>query len=158
MLMNIRTILANLICIYFPELQDTYFEFVIVRNKDYYMAISKLPFKKKYTILIDEEILRFSLSAFKACLAHELCHIHHLKSLNFLQRAIYTLRWMIFSKYKISQEVQMDRNVQRRGLSRELSAFHQEYEIAQQRYMEMIKLTKKEILQLGNLKGNCQLN
>ena len=83
---------------YFPEINKIRLRITFDERTDFYMASGWVPFY--YFLIIDKAILKYSETAFKGCLAHELAHIADLSSSNFFQRV---------KKMKIKEPTQEER-------------------------------------------------
>lgn len=136
---KVNNFVIETIAKYFPEIKKGEVKIHYIYKSDFYMAMSW--WITHYVLVIDKSTLKFSESAFKGCLAHELSHIIDFKKSNIITR----FKKAFASTENTEEERAADLEVINRGLGKELLQFHEEHNKLYKSYKETEGLTKREI-------------
>jgi len=132
----------------FPEINSGLFP----SSKNSFMLSSPISGKIYYNKKILEQ-KKFSATALKGALAHELSHQIHYKNKSLIYRLLFGLRYRKNRKFKEFAEKEADRIAIERGFGKELIALWNEYklQLGKERFETRIKpfhLSEKEIKKL----------
>lgn len=133
-----KFLLAAMLRESYPEIRLRSVKVKFVEKRDYYMASQWQIFRT--LLFIDKSILKYSETAFKGCLAHELAHV--LENNNLLFK-ILTFRAKSLSE--VEAERKADTIAVQRGFGTHLLQFHEEHNKKHKKYKASEGLTPKEI-------------